>query len=204
LTRCVFHAGAPGAFVMGDVNSGLIHDSVNSPLRIDWVAVPAFSGRIGMTLCPGKQQMVALSGPWARDLELDLQVITAAGARAIVTLLEEHEFAILGVPQLPQMLAQRFAWYWLPIPDGGVPDAGFEQRWRISGTEIRERLERGEKVVVHCRAGLGRTGTIAARLLMEFGMDARSALVAVRSARSGTVETPAQERYLLELGGRVR
>lgn len=49
---------------------------------------------------------------------------------------------------------------------------------------------------MHCRGGLGRTGTIAARLAIEFGVPPDAALRAVRKARPGTVETPAQETYV--------
>lgn len=45
--------------------------------------------------------------------------------------------------------------------------------------------------------GLGRTGTIAVRLLAELGMPADDALAAVRRARPDTEETTAQERHTL-------
>ena len=57
----------------------------------------------------------------------------------------------------------------------------------------------GESVVVHCRGGLGRTGLIAVRLLVELGESPVSALVRVRAARPGAVETVEQEKYVLQL-----
>ena len=57
----------------------------------------------------------------------------------------------------------------------------------------------GESVVVHCRGGLGRTGLVAARLLVELGESPVSALVRVRAARPGAVETVEQEKYVLQL-----
>ncbi len=65
---------------------------------------------------------------------------------------------------------------------------------------VRERLLSGEDVLLHCRAGLGRTGTIAARLLVEFGHDPESAIAAVRRARQGTVENAEQADYVRSLG----
>lgn len=178
----------------------MILDSFNSPLRIASLAIPSVPGRIGLTLCPGKRQTGALSGEWARDLETDLEAIAAWGATAIVTLLESHEFASLGVPEFSEQIPMKFAWCWLPIPDGGVPDDAFEQAWKVQGPEIRSRLEQGQSVLIHCRAGLGRTGTVAARLLIEFGLEPRAAIGAVRAARPGAIETGAQERYVLALG----
>lgn len=45
--------------------------SQSHPLRIATV-LPVAGGRLGMTLCPGKQDALAMTGPWARDLGLDL------------------------------------------------------------------------------------------------------------------------------------
>ena len=84
----------------------------------------------------------------------------------------------------------------LPIRDAGVPDASSEKAWLTTGNEARDILRRGGRVLLHCRAGLGRTGMIAARLLVEFGSMPENAIAAVRQARAGTIETHAQERYV--------
>jgi ADP-ribosyl-[dinitrogen reductase] hydrolase len=58
-------------------------------------------------------------------------------------------------------------------------------------------MQDGNRIVVHCRGGLGRTGVIAARLLIELGEAPDKALQRVRAARPGAVETPEQEDYVL-------
>ena len=173
--------------------------SEKNPLRIDAVAAPGAPGLIGMTLCPGKKDPYAPFGAWDRDLLADLQAIGAWGASTIVSLIEEHEFELLGVPDFAAHVVPRFRWHWLPIRDGGVPDSVFEQNWVAAGAELRARVAAGERLLVHCRAGLGRTGTITARLLVEFGLTPLQALNAVRDARPGTVETMPQEHYVLQL-----
>jgi len=169
------------------------------PLRIDPVAAPGMSGWIGMTLCPGKKDPYASFGAWDRDLDADLQVIRDWGASAVVTLIEDFEFGMLGVPDFKARVSSDFRWLWLPIRDGDIPDGDFEQRWTAAGPELQERLAGGERVLVHCRAGLGRTGMIASRLLVEAGMTPLQAIRAVRQARRGTVETAPQEQYVLRL-----
>jgi protein-tyrosine phosphatase len=177
--------------------------SEKHPLQIDSVSVPGRSGLLGMTLCPGKKDPYARFGVWDRDLQADLDVVRGWGASAVVTLIEDFEFGLLGVPGFGAKVSAAFRWLWLPIPDGGVPDDDFEARWSSAGPELHGRLAAGERVLIHCRAGLGRTGLVAARLLVESGMTPLQALNAVRAARRGTVETPAQERYVLALAQRL-
>ena len=177
--------------------------SESLPLRIDPVAALAMPGWIGMTLCPGKKDPYAAFGAWDRDLDADLQAIRDWGASSIVTLIEEFEFGLLGVPEFRTKVAVAFRWLWLPIPDGGVPDEEFESRWNEAGPELHGRLAAGERVLVHCRAGLGRTGLVASRLLVETGMTPAQAIRAVRGARRGTVETLVQEQYVLGLPERL-
>ena len=61
------------------------------------------------------------------------------------------------------------------------------------------RLRDGESIVLHCKGGLGRTGMVAARLLVELGCMPEEAIVAVRQARSGTIETPNSLKKLFKL-----
>jgi ADP-ribosylglycohydrolase/protein-tyrosine phosphatase len=172
-----------------------IRNSVNSPLVIDAVAVDA--GQVGMTLCPGKKA-ASLSGfQWDRDLVLDAAAIREWGARAVVTLIEEHEFRELDVEKLPEVIhGAGLEWHHLPIRDVDVPGGRFEMRWQYAGARLRERLRSGERVLVHCKGGLGRAGTVAARLLVEFGIDPAQAIARVREARPGAIETRAQERWV--------
>jgi protein-tyrosine phosphatase len=76
-------------------------------------------------------------------------------------------------------------WVHLPIPDVCPPDHRFEAEWAVAGPELRRIIRRGGSVLVHCRGGLGRAGTVAARLLVELGMEPAEAIAAVRQARSG-------------------
>ena len=119
------------------------------------------------------------------------------GATTLVTLMEAPELEALGVGGLGSAAeAAGLEWHHLPITDVQVPDERFERPWTYSGHVLRRKLASGERIVLHCRGGLGRTGTIAARLAIELGAAPGEALDAVRRARSGAVETRAQEAYV--------
>lgn len=170
--------------------------SQTHPLRIDAVETPT-GGVIGMTFCPGKKQRHSISGHWDRDLTADLGVIKDWGAEALVTLMEPDELAWVEVGHLGDAVeALGLDWYHLPIRDVHPPGQRFENRWILYGLRLRRLLRRGGRVVLHCRGGLGRTGTVAARLLVELGMNPDDAMTAVRAARPGTIETAAQEAHV--------
>jgi atypical dual specificity phosphatase len=59
-------------------------------------------------------------------------------------------------------------------------------------------------VNVHCQAGRGRTGTVLAAYFVSQGMAGRDAVQHVRNLRPGSIETPEQERAVLDLARRLR
>jgi protein-tyrosine phosphatase len=177
-----------------------VRTSVSHPLRIDVLNVPGVSGQVGLTLMPGKKGDALYGAPWDRNLELDLQRINAWGADIVLTLMEEHEFELLGVPSFKSVMPnQKFRWIHLEIRDSDVPDIDFESDWSFVREELVCLLTAGGKVLIHCRGGLGRTGMIAAGLLQEFGVSPESAIMSVRQVRPGAIETWEQEEYVRAL-----
>jgi len=134
-----------------------------------------------------------------RDLDSDLQVIVDCGAKAIISLIEDHEFIELDVTELPiKTMKAGIEWHHLPIKDSSIPTEIFEKKWSSSGNKMHDILNAGENIVVHCKGGLGRTGLVAARLLIELGETAENSINKVRSTRSGAIETVEQFKYVRE------
>jgi ADP-ribosyl-[dinitrogen reductase] hydrolase len=168
------------------------------PLQIAAISAGLTFGRVGITFCPGKYDRQAMSGYWDRDLSVDLDAIRDWGAAAVATLLEQKELALLRVETLgAEVVGRGMFWFHLPIVDVSTPDEGFERQWAVAGDGLRRLLSSGRDVLVHCRGGLGRAGTIGARLLIELGMEPTAAVKQVRAVRPGAIETPEQERYVL-------
>ena len=174
----------------------LIKNSRNSPLQIAEILLGKDEGRLGLTLCPGKKDA---SRSWDRDLREDLRVIRVWGATTVVTLIEDHEFSLLGVENFAsEIRSQGLDWIHLPIRDVDVPDKRFEAAWVVSGRLLHDRLGSGDRILIHCRGGLGRTGLVAGRILVERGCDPRTAINRVRAVRPHAIETAAQESYVLK------
>ena len=179
--------------------SSLIRTSQTHPLRIATISVGERGGAVGVTFAPGKRQAAAMTGIWKRDLATDLKVIRDWGAQDLITLLEPHEFEELEISDLPtQSAAYGLRWHGMPITDGAAPDHRFLDRWFVLGPQLVREIRNGSRVVVHCKGGLGRAGTIACLLLLMSGTapDADDAMRQVRSVRRGAIETLPQEAFL--------
>jgi protein-tyrosine phosphatase len=71
-------------------------------------------------------------------------------------------------------------WLHLPIRDGEMedPDGVRDAAWIVA-----ERVTAGRRVLVHCWAGLNRSGVVSARALMFMGVPVAEAIARVRAAR---------------------
>jgi protein-tyrosine phosphatase len=69
---------------------------------------------------------------------------------------------------------------WWPIPDLYVPDRDTALS-RLA--DLRALLEGGQSLLMHCGAGIGRAGTIAAALLITMGAEPAAAAARVRASR---------------------
>jgi len=145
-------------------------------------------GTVALTLCPGRRDR-------GRDLGRDLRALREDGFDRLLCLLPAHELAWAGVPDLlPRAEAVGMRVLHLPIPDQGVPTLAQAQ---TAVTYLLDAVDRGERVVVQCMGGLGRTGLIAACALVRRGHAPEQAIALVRAARGPrAVETLGQEDFV--------
>ena len=177
----------------------MMRTSLTHPLAIAELPVGDNGGAVGVTFAPGKHQEFAMTGSWARDLDMDVSAIHRWGATHLISLLEPWEFSELRIEDLPQAAAGKgISWHGLPITDGAAPDWRLLQQWPQLSSRFVEDLLRGHRLVVHCKGGLGRAGTVAAMLLLHArtAKTASEAIDMVRHVRPGAIETQAQEEFL--------
>jgi protein-tyrosine phosphatase len=85
---------------------------------------------------------------------------------------------------------------WHPIHDMHAPTV---EEMDALIDALRARLDNNEGIVVHCGAGIGRAGTVAAAILISHGLSVDEALTTVRASRpSAGPQTVAQEEMLEE------
>lgn len=87
-----------------------------------------------------------------------------------------------------------------PLRDFTAPAPTQEGDWRELLSEAARILRQGKSMAVHCMAGDGRSGLLAACLLVDLGLPANEALRQLRAARPQAIETTVQLDYLLARG----
>jgi atypical dual specificity phosphatase len=145
------------------------------PTGFRWV-VP---GRLGTCPLPGAVQPIGV----------DLEALRTVGVTLLITLthndLSQEALASHGLRNLH-----------LPIYDREAPTIA---QLRMLATRMTRLIQAGEVLAIHCRAGLGRTGTVAAGWLIHEGLTAQAALERLRAIDPGYVQTPEQEDFLHRL-----
>jgi protein-tyrosine phosphatase len=119
-----------------------------------------------------------------------------AGIDTVVSLLTADEEASLHLKdEAAQAIAHGMFFISFPLLDRQVPAS--ETEFTRKAQQLETELANGRNVVVHCRQGIGRTGLVAAGLLLAKAFDPEAALNLLSSARGIPVpETLDQRRWL--------
>ena len=123
-----------------------------------------------------------LAGSGMPTSSTELQWVIRQGIKSVITMTENP---------LPESWVQDVKYLHVPTEDFSAPDMG-----KIDHTIdfIQERIKNGEPTMIHCAAGVGRTGTIlACYLIKHHNFSVKDAIDKVRKERPGSIQSESQE-----------
>ena len=134
-------------------------------------------------------ELAAMPKPGARsELALDLDFIAGQDIHTMVSL-------TITPIEARQLASRGIVGHHIPVQDFTAPT--LEQMTEFVEL-VAEHGERGERVGVHCTAGLGRSGTMAAANFVYLGLNPDEAIREIRRLRPGSIETASQEASIAE------
>lgn len=145
-------------------------------------------GRFIFTPCPGTKDTSVSDA---------LETLKEAGANTIITVLSSDEIEALSVSSLGKEATDKnIKWYQLPIEDDCEPAEAFNKAWALSKVKLQALLGYKETIAIHCRGGSGRTGLMAAILLLEAGEAWGDVKDQIQKVRPKALTHPAHINYL--------
>nr|XP_046269012.1 cyclin-dependent kinase inhibitor 3 isoform X3 [Scatophagus argus] len=167
-----------------------------TPFHISWLplSIVECSQFLGICALPGcKYKDIR------RSLERDVEELQNQGVQEVFVFCTRGELYKYRVPSLLDVYQQRgFTVHHMPFPDGDAPE--LEQCCQIL-EELQVSLENNRRTVIHCYGGLGRSGLIAACLLLHLSvtLTVNKAIEVLREHRGGgAIQTVKQYNFLHE------
>jgi predicted protein tyrosine phosphatase len=118
-----------------------------------------------------------------RPRKRGLDDLRGGGCTHILTLLGERE----GAATIGEAATEAgIEWLWLPLEGGDPPPASRDAEVREVFDRIAALLDQGSAILIHCSAGIHRTGMIAHALLRHLGLSADEARERLRAMRDIT------------------
>lgn len=182
-------------------------NSASRPIRVDSIpagviGLPDGSGTLGMTLAPGVKDW-----NWDRDMRTDMRDLRDRwGTDVLVSLIEAFEYDLYAMEgYAAEAEAAGISVEEFPIVDVNVPREEQVEEYAELVGRIVGFLRGGRNTVIHCRGGIGRTGTVVSSVLVGLGRDPEEAMRLASEARKTDVpQTEAQRAYVREFARRYR
>ena len=153
--------------------------------RLYWVDGP-WPGRLALSARPR-------GGDWLEEEIAAWRGVEVDTVLSLLTPDEERELDLGNEAQEVKRTGMKFLS--LPIPDRQVPQSESQITATLEKLDID--LSAGKNVVIHCRQGIGRSGLVAACLLISKGLSSGAAVESLTAARGAAIpETPEQRRWI--------
>ena len=188
------------AYMGTNLKYGLIKDDLITWIPLKDIFFNEFHysqnfGKLGLCGCPGT---LLDSDKQIIGIENTLNIFKNHQIDIIVSLLETSELKLLGCDNLTKEIKlNNFAWFHFPITDFDIPTKNSLSELNLLLSELEKFLKKEKNIIIHCKAGLGRTGTIASLLLTKLGLSTKNAVHYIRKYRPGSIDTNEQKNFVL-------
>ncbi len=154
---------------------------------------PLTRGQLWISHSPGKRGIRNK----AIQAEIDLLELKKIKIDIIASLLEKKELAVLQIANLFELIKKHnFSHYYFPIKDKSVPKNKVQLHRFLDN--LCDEIQKNRNILIHCNAGLGRSGLIGALLCKKLGI-VEEPISFIRKYRPGAIETREQEKLISSL-----
>lgn len=155
-------------------------------MKLREVSMPEnIPGQLFLSHMPGRNE----------ELNKALEVIRQARISVIVCLNPLHEIDLKSPEYAKAIINKRldFAWKHFPLFDFGVPND--KEAFISLVNSITDRLRNGDRILIHCAGGIGRTATLAISVLIALGIEISTAQSIIRNA-GAMMQSKVQKEFI--------
>ena len=159
---------------------------------ITWLPIERERNLLGLSHCPGK---IFTSPMGQSNIKKDGEFIKSNGVELIISLLTDEEIKSLGIKDFESIWTKlNIKNIKFPIRDLSSPNKSQLSDFDELIKTILSYVHQYKPVLIHCNAGMGRSGLVAAVVCKELKIP--NVIDFVRSYRKGTIETEEQEIFI--------
>ena len=129
----------------------------------------------------GQATIYMMPKPDSKQLDQDIRFYQSQGVNTVVSLLLPEEVVKHELTQ-EEDCCRKYSIEYInfSVKDMDVPDL---EELKAFNQQLKQRIEDGKSIAIHCHGGRGRAGTVAITLMQEFGFSAAEATKLAQEGR---------------------
>ena len=159
------------------------------------VKIPSHKASLLLTAFPGRTSANKFS---VKKMSSVFNRLEKESCSHFLSLVEDDEFGEYCGKTLLEAESKKRSINWIHLP---IADMDIPKNYTLDGLnkirpQLFEAIKTDRSIAIHCMGGLGRSGTVAAIILVDLGIPLVSAIEVVRRFRPGAIETEEQKRFI--------